>query len=142
MEGELKVNRYKRAVVKLNQRFEIVGEFAQLKDAAEEADINVQAVWRRCNRDIFNEFKMNGYTYRYADDPQMSRPPLKRIRGGTCFKRSVVQIDKDGKVIGRFDSVKQAAKATFVTAQTVSYHCTRRSAPSLGFTFRYAEELL
>lgn len=131
-----------RKVVKVDRNFKVVAKYASLSEAAKAERTNVEKIWIRCNRCVFEEFERNGYTYRYADDPDIRRLPYIRVGKGRFRNKPVVKLDENGKIIGRFDSIKQAAEESFLSPSAVSMRCGTKADPgNLGFTFRYAEEL-
>lgn len=65
-------------------------------------------------------------------------------RQGGAPKKPVLQIDRSGKVLARFDSLKDAAKATGLSTPAIAERCLRRLKGNefkrYGFTFRWSEE--
>lgn len=131
-----------RKVVKVDRNFKVVAKYASLSEAAKAERTNVEKIWIRCNRCVFNEFARGGCTYRYADDPDMRRPPDARV-GKNCHKnKPVVKLNEKGEIIERYESIKEAAEKSFVSHTAVSMRCGAKVGPGrLGFTFRYAEEV-
>ena len=54
--------------------------------------------------------------------------------------RAVEQLTKDGHFIQRFDSIKEASKATGCRTTSIQSCCSGRFKSSLGYRWRYAED--
>ncbi len=54
--------------------------------------------------------------------------------------RAVEQLTKDGHFIQRFDSIKEASKATGCRTTSIQACCKGRFKSSLGYRWRYAED--
>lgn len=75
--------------------------------------------------------------------PPEAEEPGKEHRGGS-EKRPVVQLDRNGKVLAQFDSLKDAAKATGLSTSAIAERCMRRLKGNefrrYGYTFRFRDE--
>lgn len=63
---------------------------------------------------------------------------------GGVPKKPVLQIDRSGKVLARFDSAREAARGTGLSAPAIAARCMRRlrgdEFARYGYTFRWGEE--
>ena len=74
--------------------------------------------------------------------PPEAEEPGKEHKGGN-EKRPVVQLDRSCRVMARYDSVTEAAKAADLTPSAIRDRCMRKVKHEFmrfGYTFRYADE--
>lgn len=158
-----------RPVVALDVSGNVVGRYDNTVSAAACCGVIKSCVWRRCVRQMLrDEFELIGFTFRYADewdrmtaeerraDMQRARMAPEKTKGqpptpppkGQCGKytnaRAVVILDQRGKLVGRYASNHEAAKAIGVATCTVNSRCMHfdRHKPftTSGYAIRYADD--
>lgn len=116
------------------------GDLVQLFESSEEAFLKtgiLKTIIKACCR--LEDKSANGFQFRYYSDlgeVEYAISPYK-IR-----KRKVIQKAKDGKIVGFFDSLSDAEKATNVNHSRIAACCRKRINAAGGFIWEYAEEIV
>lgn len=145
---------HNRQVIAIDRNGNIVHRYASLQNAWGLTGINTSTIRKRCYGDIKgDEFKIYGYTFRYADEwdsltEDQRRAEVARAAASLSDrpdgnKQAVVVIDREGNVY-RFDTLRDASMMTGDSPPAISQHIhgerTRTIFSWRGFAYRRAED--
>lgn len=143
-----------RPVVAVDPRGLEVGRYAGVVYAAARYGMGKETVRKRAQRKMIGcEFGTLLVTFRFADEwdrmtPEERFADIAKARTGTnrgcrAQPRPVVLIDWNGKVVGRYESVRAAAEATGMSTDTICararYNYKQGLFTKSGYAIRYAE---
>lgn len=118
-------------VVQYTMDGEKVGEFPSLTEAANQTGIQRENIGKCCNH-ADGYLSAGGFRWEFYGNEVLLTEPK---RTG----RAVIQIDRDGKEVARYDSVTEAAEATGAKKSLIS-RVAGTKYRAKGFLWRYADE--
>lgn len=146
-----------RAVVAVNMCGRVVARYRTATLAAEAEGLSNTTVKWRCNRKLTGGEFAGGrmVTFRWADewenmteaqradDVKAGDPNAQRLRPGGVFCRPVVQLDRNGAELGRWNSILEARAATGWANSKIHRRVRRlvdKEFRHADTTFRYVDE--
>ena len=138
-----------REVVKLNRKGRVLARYKSLDEAAAREPVSAGGITWRCQRRTMDEWK-DGTTWRYADEwdamsPAERAQDLRALpHADNRNRRAVVMLNREGRVVARYNSIKTAATDAAAPCTVIARRCARQiegnEFKARGVTWRYADE--
>ena len=108
---------------------EVIAIYNSISDAARAADTTVEAIRQCCNR-TGTAKTIRGFIWRKIDDNDYNI----EIKN---FRKAILMLDINNNIMGRFDSITDAAKQSKISISAISKCLTGKSKTCKGFKWKY-----
>ena len=112
----------------------VIKEWSSVEEAMDAC--NVQGISLACKG---KRASVGGYKWKYADSTLAGKFPENNRPQGGKIKRKVAEIDKNGRIIGEWNSLSSAEKETKIPYPNILGVCAGRNHSCSGRFFRYIE---
>lgn len=126
-----------RAVNQYDLDGNLINTFKSIAEAGRAVGISTRTIWSICNKKGNSAY---GFVFRYSDDDS----PLVKLDANLCQgnkerMRAVLQYDLKGNLIGTYESVNEASRASGVSRRWIQGICNQRKGhrSAHGYIFRY-----
>ncbi len=129
----MKLPKKGRPVLQVNMEGNVIARFGAVAYAAEELNLNECNIRQCCNN---MQKKHGGFYWRFSDQFSAGTQLVKVFKNLTNVP--VVQFNKNGEEVGRYESQKDASKATGIHRCAIGNACNGIIKTSGGFKWRRA----
>lgn len=132
-------NHLSKAVVQLDKDGETIKEYESAHMANKDGFHHNSII--KCCKNIKGYYSHKGYYWMYRDEYYKNGFDISRYSKAEKHKRSVIQLDRDGNFIKRFDKIVDVAKDGF-EPKNISPVCMGKRKTHKGYKWIYEEDYL
>ena len=116
-----------KKVYQYDLNMNLIKEYKSIVEASKETNIPKGLITSCC---IEKQNQTKGYTFRFEFNKD-------KIRTDKSNKKTVIQYDKQMKVLNKFDSINEASKQLLINYSCIRDNCIGKQKTSGGYIFRY-----